>query len=704
MKTKLQSWFIPLVLLAVFTQTALAAVSFTVTPAAISNTYNGTITLNVTGLTNGDTVLVQKWLDANTNGVVDGGDLLFQQFPLTDGQASVFTNGNTTVTNFNVPGDTDGSANGSITANLYPIFNFSQLFVGKYLFVLSSPAGHFSPMTNSFSITNFPFPQSFAGTVFSNATSTTVPNAIIILNNLNLGGSSVTAGTVANNSGAYSINVPPGDYELMAIKTNYVANGTNAPVLTLGAGATISTNLTLTKATESISLKIVNANNSSQGVPGILVSAQTGNGHSGGISGLLGAGFTDTNGNATIQVNANVWKIEGNDESLAPDGYLALQNKMSVDTTTGSVSGVTIALPKVTAVFYGTVKDNFGNPLPGVTAIESEDNNGNYEMDGYTDQNGHYVAGAVGGLSDDQWQVSEDSSTLTNYVFSQGEGNITLSAGRAYQYNFTAILATNQITGNVQDSDGNPVPDVNVSANATINNINYNVNGDTDDNGNYLIIVGNGDWSVSLNCNGNDNSLDGIYGSGNYNCPESEDATVDDNNTNNVNFLVQLCDGIDVITTSPLPNGLINNYYYDELQASSCNGNFTWSLNDPQDFPSDLTFDSYGEIYGTPTNSGTYTFSANVVDGSGYSANPSFTLTISGPPVVLGSPSQHASSFQMMISGAANQNYALQMTTNLVSGNWITLFTTNNPTSGSFILIDPNATNKQRFYRVSLGP
>lgn len=703
MKTKLQSWFIPLVLFAVFIQTACAAVSFTVTPTAISNTYSGTITLKVTGLTSGDSVVVQKWLDANTNGVVDGGDLLFQQFPLTDGQASVFTNGTTTVTNFNVPGDTDGAANGSITANLYPIFNFEQLIVGKYLLVLSSPAGHFSPITNAFSVTNFPFSQSFAGTVFSNATSTTVPDAIVILDNLN-SGNGPSVGTVANNSGAYSIHMPPGDYELMAIKTNYVANGANAPVLSLGAGMTISTNLTLTNATESISLKIVDANNTSQGLPGVLVPVQTQNNGGDGSSGLLGVGFTDTNGNATIRVNANVWKVEGNDESLALDGHLALQNKITVDTTTGSVSGLIIALPKVTAVFYGTVKDNLGNPLPGVTAIESQDNNGNYELDGFTDQNGNYVAGAVGGLSGDQWQVSEDYSSLTNYALSEGQNNITLSVGRAYQYNFTAILATNQITGNVQDSDGNPVADVNVSANATINNISYNLNEDTDDNGNYSIIVGNGDWSVSLNCNGNNNSLDGIYGSGNYNCPGNEDATVDDNNTNNVNFLVQICDGIDVLTPSPLPNGQVNNYYYDELQASSCNGNFTWSLNDPQDFPSDLTFDSFGEIYGTPTNSGTYTFSANVADGSGFSANPSFTLTISGPPVVLGSPSQHANSFQMMIAGAANQNYTLQMTTNLASANWITLFTTNYPTAGSFILTDPDATNKERFYRVSLGP
>ena len=66
-----------------------AAVGFTLNPSSVSNTYGGTITLQVTGLTNTETVVVQTFLDANTNGVIDGADLLVQQFSLTDGQASV---------------------------------------------------------------------------------------------------------------------------------------------------------------------------------------------------------------------------------------------------------------------------------------------------------------------------------------------------------------------------------------------------------------------------------------------------------------------------------------------------------------------------------------------------------------------------------------------------------------------------------------
>jgi predicted carbohydrate-binding protein with CBM5 and CBM33 domain len=44
------------------------------------------------------------------------------------------------------------------------------------------------------------------------------------------------------------------------------------------------------------------------------------------------------------------------------------------------------------------------------------------------------------------------------------------------------------------------------------------------------------------------------------------------------------------------------------------------------------------------------------------------------------------------------------MSTNLSSTNWTSLFITNSATTNVFNLTDPNATNKQRFYRILIGP
>jgi hypothetical protein len=175
----------------------------------VSNTYNGYITLQVSGLASGDTVVVQKFLDLNTNGVVDSGDYLVQQFNLTDGQPGMVVGG---VTNLNVPGDANPTS-GQITASIkFQNGDFPQTIVGNYLFVLSSPLGHFPPITNSFAVTNFPFAQKITGNVFSNGGA--ILNAVVLLLPAPRGGNhgpgNPQAGTVVNYSGAYSLQVPPG--------------------------------------------------------------------------------------------------------------------------------------------------------------------------------------------------------------------------------------------------------------------------------------------------------------------------------------------------------------------------------------------------------------------------------------------------------------------------------------------------------------
>jgi hypothetical protein len=44
------------------------------------------------------------------------------------------------------------------------------------------------------------------------------------------------------------------------------------------------------------------------------------------------------------------------------------------------------------------------------------------------------------------------------------------------------------------------------------------------------------------------------------------------------------------------------------------------------------------------------------------------------------------------------------VSTNLNSTNWTPLFMTNNAATNAFLVTDPNATNRQRFYRVLIGP
>jgi hypothetical protein len=605
MNTSLVRLFVAFAWLAAFGQGAFAQVVFTVTPIAVSNTYTGTISLAIIGLTN-KTVVIQKFLDLNNNGVIDSGDILVQQFTLQDGTNFVIGG----VTNFNVPGDLNATT-GAITATLnFQNGDFMQNVVGNYLYELSQPKGGFTPITNSFSVTNFPFPQKFTGVVTNS--STTVPNAVILLfpsprPGDNRPSGNPLAGVVANNAGSYTVQVPAGTYVPVAFSSNYVANYTASPVLTLVASQTITTNLTLTIATTSISGSVVDAS-SSIGLPGVLVPAMSANG-------LIAVAFTDTNGNFNVPVTTGMWEIQANDTSLLVLGYVGLNNGTNV---TAGATNVTLAVPEATALIYGSVKDNLGNPLAGVD-VEAYDNNNLYGPDGYTDTNGNYFVGIVGGLSDDPWQIqiSSDKSP-TNYIFSQPDfdqnGGTNISTNMAVQINFTTLLATNHITGNVK-CNGTNIVDVNVYAYATVGGVNYNPEVDTDTNGNYWLNVANGSWTINVNCNGGDHSLDNILGSDSYAYPSNQTAVIDNNYATN-NFIIQLC-SVTITTTSG-----------------------SWLGNQ----------------------------------------------------------------FQMRLTGATGQNYTIQMSTNLSFTNWATLLITNNATTNAFDVIDLNATNNQRFYRIKVGP
>ena len=227
---------------------------FTITPTAVSNTYSGTITFQISGVTTGDTVVIQKFGDVVTNGTIAVGDSLAQQFTLTDNQAGMVIGG---VTNLAVPYD-NNSAAGTISAALgFPNGDFSQKIVGQYGFILSSPVGHFTPITNLFTVTNFPYAQKITGNIVNSGTNVPYAGVIFFPPRARYDLAEPVAGAVANNLGVYAIQVPPGTYVPMAFKSNFVASYLASPVVTLTNSQTVTTNLMLTNATASISGKLL---------------------------------------------------------------------------------------------------------------------------------------------------------------------------------------------------------------------------------------------------------------------------------------------------------------------------------------------------------------------------------------------------------------------------------------------------------------
>ena len=600
MITRIKSLFIGLALFTSLAQTVRAAVTFSVTPAAVSNTYTGTITLQIGGLTNTETVVVQKFLDLNTNGVIDGGDWLVQQFNLTDGHAGMVIGG---VTNFNVPGDTDGTPNGQITTTLnFQNGDCAQNIVGNYFYVLSSPVGHFSSVTNSFGVTNFPFAQMFTGNVVSNGSSATVPNAVVLL--LPPSGAPVAAAAVANNAGSYTVLVPPGTYTLVAYGSNYVAS--SSPVLTLGIGQTLTANLTVTHATSSISGKLVETNNST-GLPGVNLLAQAGN--------SLTVAFTDTNGNFTVPVTAGTWAINASTDALLVHGCLK-SNGIYVNSGT---TGATLAVPQATALIYGNVQDNFGNPLPFLEVF-TDDTFNQYKTEGFTDTNGNYVLGVIGwtGLIPiDYWNVyANDDNQLTNYVFSQETLTSYINAGQAVLQNFTATLMPPQVTTSALSNGTNDVAYSN-SLSASYGQAPYS----------WSLVAGSLPSGLTLTTNG------WISGTPTTNGIFTFTVQVTDALSETATQALSLTVGLCVATTSLFPGIEGESFGQYVIPAPDGHGPYSWSLV-AGSLPSGLTLGPRGFIYGTPTTNGTFNFTVQVADAFSVTATQALTLVVFGPPNV----------------------------------------------------------------------
>jgi len=561
--------------------TAQAAVTFSVTPSAVSNFYAGTITLQIGGLNPGETVQLDKFLDANGNGVIDGADLPVKSFLLTDGQASVFYDGATAVTNINVPGDFNPTS-GAITARLRIASDITQQIVAQYLFRLSSPTSRFTPITNLFNVTNSAYSQSFTGAVRNGGTN--VPNVVIMVAQATSAKGGPFAGVIGNNTGNYSLNLPGGTYSFWLFKSNFVADLSKSPLLTLANGATFTTNLNfLIPATNSVSGHVVDAGNTNTGLPDVFMVCETPDRQL-----MAGACYTGTNGAFTVPVIAGQWQVSMDSQGLATYGYLGLNNNPQVDATTGTVSGVTLALPRATALFYGSVLDNQGHPLSGID-ISCSDNNGQYYQDYYTDANGYFVAPVGGGSANDGWQVEVSSDTApTNYLFSQPafnqNGGTNLNAGQALLVNFTALPATNHISGWLKDNSGNPIAGVGVWANATINGVYYNQGSvDTDANGNYSLSVANGTWTVGVNSGGGGDSLPG-----NYLSPANQSVLIANNNgtanftallaNNYISGHVQQSNGNPIGGVGVWASATINSVGYFQYVDADANGNYSLNV------------------------------------------------------------------------------------------------------------------------------
>jgi len=137
---------------------------------------------------------------------------------------------------------------------------------------------------------------------------------------------------------------------------------------------------------------------------------------------------------------------------------------------------------------------------------------------------------------------------------------------------------------------------------------------------------------------GTDGSLTGTpTQAGNY----SFTVTVTDglNQTSSVTFTLIVVSGF-AITTPSLPGGTVGVAYSQQINVTPTTGPYTFSVTSSSGPPGGLTLGASSSnpattLNGTPTTSGTFTFTIQAGDSAGHTASQSYTLVIAPAPITI---------------------------------------------------------------------
>jgi hypothetical protein len=453
------------------------AAGFTISPAAITNDYQGKITLTITGLVSAASVIVERYADTNSNGILDPGEPVITRFTVTDGSQPLIGG----VRNSNVPGDEDGVVNGQVRVELYPR-EFGLNGAYPSVFRISDPLGGFTPVTKPFTVAQKVRPQGIAGRATSATTGLPLANSVIALTPYSTSLDLLYTLTDAN--GNFFFYVPEDYYGIATFRPDVVSDANLA--IAVPCNQFVTNNVAFTNGTVWIAGRVTDTA-TGQGIGGILVDGVSTNN-------FVAAGLTDTNGAYAFMVSTNnKWKLHPDKHALSHLGYLPPATRTPANVGSANVSNVNFSVPKANALVYGVVRDNHFNPV-NFMEFYSDDDSGLYDPRGLSlPPNGTYSVGVLGGTN---WTTAPLDFDMSSRGYAVGAFfPAFLPAGVATNISFT-ILRTNLTT---------------LSSPARISGTQFQMLLSGMANGNYIIVesgnVAGTNWSTVLSTNAPCNSF-----------------------------------------------------------------------------------------------------------------------------------------------------------------------------------------------------
>ena len=103
-------------------------------------------------------------------------------------------------------------------------------------------------------------------------------------------------------------------------------------------------------------------------------------------------------------------------------------------------------------------------------------------------------------------------------------------------------------------------------------------------------------------------------------------------------FSIAIANGLVISTAPVLPSATVGVAYQLPLGAAGGTAPYQWSITTGT-LPAGLTFNAAGQISGTPTAAGTFTFTAQAADSASHQVSKAFTLSVAGALTITSAPS-----------------------------------------------------------------
>jgi hypothetical protein len=381
-----------------------------------------------------------------------------------------------------------------------------------------------------------------------------------------------------------------------------------------------------------------------------------------------------------------------------PNLYDDLSSAPSVILTNGMSATNNLFLTNGAVTISGSVYDAANSN--GIGGLMLTLQSGDLLAVAFTDTNGNYSAAVTPAF----WTIQPLDSRLARraYVLPQTTFQVDTTGGNVTNANIALPRGNALFYGRITDSSSAPFANVEItgySGNA------YNSRGYSDQNGYYAVAI-LGDLTNYWSCNvysGKSTAL------GNYVVNSGVTTTNSPNQTTLDNFValpvtaqisghVQDNSGNAVAGVGLNANSTINGNYYHSLDGTTDDsGNYSLAVASGQWSVEFIAGNSSGSL---ETHGFVDITAPHVVAIPPTNAVLNITVYPPGTPFITSPQRFGTMQFGFLVNGATNVSYTVQVSTNLASTNWTPLFSLTLTTNTFQPVVDYNATNSLRYYRV----